>query len=300
MRAASARAGLQPVGVVRVAGHDPVLLGAAGFAVAACLADRHLPVADRAGDDHPAGAHRVVSPAPQRGGLWRHARGAEPAGQPHTGRGAGSAATMVTLHDAGAKACAGDNGDTRSSPNQGSRCDAIFSLRHGPPHGATQALLAASGRGLHGPGAGRLRLAAAQRGAGAGRAAGHDPGLPRGARLGRATQLDAGGGSGARPSGRNRRRTSRREPRRHGALRPPGPVRRRRQRRLRRGLPERLVQHRHAAGVQDRHRRVHRRADGALRLHRAGLRPGAAESSTPPPARATSSCWARPSACCGS
>ena len=46
-------------------------------------------------------------------------------------------------------------------------------------------------------------------------------------------------------------------------------VGRRRERRVRRRVPERLDEDRAAPGVQDRHRRVDRRADGALRVPRA-------------------------------
>ena len=222
-----------------------------------------------------AGAHRVVSPAPQRGGLWRHARGAEPAGQPHTGRGAGSRqqwSRSMTLAQRRALATMATPHLHRIKVHAAMQSSASGTALRMAPHRPFWLRLAVACMGLVLAGCGSLpRNAPPAQDA----LRGTMPDFPdvRGWAGQPSSMLEQDlAASFAQeslqdfPPGR----------RRHGALRPPGAVRRRRQRRVRRGLPERLVQHRHAAGVQDRHRRVHRRADGALRLHRARLRPGAA------------------------
>ena len=64
--------------------------------------------------------------------------------------------------------------------------------------------------------------------------------------------------------------------RRPRSLSSPRAVRRRLERRLRRRIPERLDGHRESPGLQDRHRRVDRRADGAVRVPRPAVRRRAA------------------------
>ena len=60
--------------------------------------------------------------------------------------------------------------------------------------------------------------------------------------------------------------------RRRRSLRASRALRRRSERRLWCGIPQRLVRHRQTTGVQDRHRRLDGRADGAVRLRRSVVR----------------------------
>ncbi len=116
-----------------------------------------------------------------------------------------------------------------------------------------------------------LRDAPAQSRARVGGLHGHDSAPARRPHAGRPTQCRHGAGSGGLlcpgiAPGLSARR------RRNDPLRPPGAVGRRRQRRLRRGIPERLVAGGRPAQIQDRHRRVDRGPDGAIRLARTAVR----------------------------
>ncbi len=102
-------------------------------------------------------------------------------------------------------------------------------------------------------------------------AIGDDPGHAGGARVGRRPEPHDGTRSGAVlrpgiPHGLSPR------PRRPRSLSAPRGVRRGRERRLRRRIPERLDGDRHSSGLQDRHRRFDRRADRAVRLSRPEVR----------------------------
>ena len=113
----------------------------------------------------------------------------------------------------------------------------------------------------------RVRRAAPQPGTARADGRGRDPRLSGRPRLGRAAERSDGTGPRAVvPAGISRGLRPRR--RRRHPLPASHAVGRRSERRVRRGIPAGLDRDRPPPGVQDRHRRVHRRADGAVRVPR--------------------------------
>ena len=121
----------------------------------------------------------------------------------------------------------------------------------------------------------RVRRAAPQPGTARADGRGRDPRLSGRPRLGRAAERSDGTGPRAVvPAGVSHRLCPRR--RRRHPLPASHAVGRRSERRVRRGIPAGLDRDRPPPGVQDRNRRVHRRADGAVRISRSAVRRGAA------------------------